>query len=142
MPPLRLAIVGVRHQHIFALLQEASKMKKEVEVVAICEENTKTRLAYQESGKIKITQINGINVEFTGEYSTLIVKQLDTPGVVAHITQCLSNQNVNIAFMRLFREDKGATAYTVVESDEPIPESILAEIRTNENVRELMLVQM
>ena len=55
MPPLRLAIVGVRHQHIFALLQEASKMKKEVEVVAICEENTKTRLAYQESGKIKIT---------------------------------------------------------------------------------------
>ena len=26
-------------------------------------------------GKIKITQINGINVEFTGEYSTLVVKQ-------------------------------------------------------------------
>ena len=81
-------------------------------------------------------------MEFTGEYSTLIVKQLDTPGVVAHITQCLSNQNVNIAFMRLFREDKGATAYTVVESDEPIPESILDDIRTNENVHELMLVQM
>ena len=93
-------------------------------------------------GKIKIVRIGNIDVEFTGEYSTLIVKQLDTPGVVAHITQCLSNQNVNIAFMRLFREDKGATAYTVVESDEPIPESILAEIRTNENVRELMLVQM
>ena len=44
--------------------------------------------------------------------------------------------------MRLFREDKGATAYTVVESDEPIPESILDDIRTNENVHELMLVQM
>ncbi len=55
MPPLRLAIVGVRHQHIFALLQEASKMKKEVQVVAICEENTKTRLAYQQSGKITFT---------------------------------------------------------------------------------------
>ena len=93
-------------------------------------------------GKIKIVRIGNIDVEFTGEYSTLIVKQLDTPGVVAHITQCLSNQNVNIAFMRLFREDKGATAYTVVESDEPIPESILDDIRTNENVHELMLVQM
>lgn len=58
-------------------------------------------------GKIKITQINGINVEFTGEYSTLVVKQIDKPGVVTHITQCLSNQNVNIAFMRLFREGKG-----------------------------------
>lgn len=54
MPSLKLAIVGVRHQKIFALIQEASKMK-EVELVAICEENTKTRLAYQESGKINIT---------------------------------------------------------------------------------------
>ncbi|MEF9839734.1 MAG: L-serine ammonia-lyase, iron-sulfur-dependent subunit beta [Lachnospiraceae bacterium] len=72
-------------------------------------------------GKVRIVRINQIDVEFTGEYSTLIVKQKDKPGVVAHITQCLSNHNVNIAFMRLFREDKGAIAYTVVESDETIP---------------------
>lgn len=57
-------------------------------------------------GKIKIVRINGIDVEFTGEYSTLIVRQIDKPGVVAHITQCLSKEEVNIAFMRLFREDK------------------------------------
>lgn len=93
-------------------------------------------------GKIKIVRINDIDVEFTGEYCTLIVKQLDTPGVIAHITQCLSDCNVNIAFMRLFREDKGATAFTVVESDEIIPENILEKIRQNENVHELMLIQM
>ena len=92
-------------------------------------------------GKMKIVRLNGIDVEFTGEYSTLIVKQLDKPGVVAHITQALSEQNVNIAFMRLFREDKGATAYTVVESDEPIPNEILDQIRTNENVLNLVLIQ-
>lgn len=92
-------------------------------------------------GKVKIVRIDNIDVEFTGEYSTLIVKQLDTPGVVAHITQCLSNQNVNIAFMRLFREEKGATAFTVVESDGSISEDILADIQKNPNVRELMLVQ-
>ena len=92
-------------------------------------------------GKMKIVRIDGIDVEFTGEYSTLIVKQLDKPGVVAHITQALSEQNVNIAFMRLFREDKGATAYTVVESDEPIPTQVLERIRTNENVADLMLIQ-
>ena len=90
---------------------------------------------------MKIVRIDGIDVEFTGEYSTLIVRQLDKPGVVAHITQALSEQNVNIAFMRLFREDKGATAYTVVESDESIPEEVLDRIRTNENVSDLMLIQ-
>lgn len=93
-------------------------------------------------GKMKIVRIDGIDVEFTGEYSTLIVRQIDKPGVVAHITQALSEQNVNIAFMRLFREDKGATAYTVVESDEAIPEQVLDRIRTNRNVSDLMLIQM
>ena len=37
---------------------------------------------------------------------------------------------------------KGATAFTVVESDEQIPEEILAEIQKNEHVQDLMLVQM
>ena len=92
-------------------------------------------------GKMKIVRLNGIDVEFTGEYSTLIVKQLDKPGVVAHITQALSEHSVNIAFMRLFREDKGAAAYTVVESDEPIPSEVLDQIRTNENVANLVLIQ-
>jgi len=92
-------------------------------------------------GKVKIVRINNIDVEFTGEYSTLIVKQTDKPGTVAHITQCLSHHNVNIAFMRLFREDKGADAYTVVESDEQIPNDILDEIKNNENVHELMLIE-
>jgi len=93
-------------------------------------------------GKMKIVRIDGIDVEFTGEYSTLIVRQIDKPGVVAHITQALSEQNVNIAFMRLFREDKGATAYTVVESDEPIPETVLDRIRQNKHVSDLMLIQL
>lgn len=92
-------------------------------------------------GKIRIICINGIDVDFTGEYSTLIVKQNDKPGVVAHITQCLSNHNVNIAFMRLFRESKGTTAYTVVESDEKIPQKIIDEINKNDQIQETMLIQ-
>lgn len=92
-------------------------------------------------GKVKIVRIGTIDVEFTGEYSTLIVKQQDIPGIVAHITQCLSHHKVNIAFMRLFREDRGATAYTIVESDEKIPTTILDEIKKNQHVHELMLIQ-
>lgn len=93
-------------------------------------------------GKMKIVRINNIDVEFTGEYSTLIVHQQDKPGVVAHITQALSEYEVNIAFMRLFRENKGANAYTVVESDESIPAEVLNKIRTNPNVDNLMLIQL
>lgn len=92
-------------------------------------------------GKIKIVRINKIDVEFTGEYTTLIIRQDDRPGIVAHIANCLSAHNVNIAYMRMFREEKGANAYTVVESDETIPVEILDKIKTNPHVHEVMLIQ-
>ena len=58
-------------------------------------------------GKVRIVRINQVRVEFTGEYNAVIIIQRDRPGVAAHITKELSDQGVNIAFMRLFRESKG-----------------------------------
>ena len=92
-------------------------------------------------GKMKITRINGVEVDFTGEYSALIVIHQDTPGVVAHITHVLSEHNVNIAFMRLFREARGHTAYSIIESDGTLPESIPAQLQKNAYIRDVMLVQ-
>lgn len=93
-------------------------------------------------GKVRIVRINQVEVDFTGEYSTMIVIHQDKPGLVAHITKCLSDFNVNIAFMKLFREDKGATAYTVVESDEKLPQEVLERIKEHSHVQDTMLVQM
>lgn len=92
-------------------------------------------------GKVKIVRLNQIDVDFTGEYSTLIISQTDRPGIVAHITKVLSEREVNIAFMRLFREEKGAKAFTVVESDERIPDEVVEQIRENPLVSDVMLVQ-
>ena len=44
--------------------------------------------------------------------------------MAAHITSCLSQGMVNIAFMRLFREAKGDTAYSIVEFDGELPEEV------------------
>lgn len=92
-------------------------------------------------GKVRIVRINQVKVDFTGEYSAVIVMQQDKPGVVAHITKCLSDRNVNIAFMRLFREKKGHTAYTIVESDGRLPEDISEKLHENPNVHDVMIVQ-
>ena len=92
-------------------------------------------------GKVRIVRINQVKVEFTGEYSAVIVIHQDKPGVAAHITKCLSDMNINIAFMRLFRKEKGAVAYTIVESDERLPKEIGEKIRENANVHEVMIVQ-
>ena len=92
-------------------------------------------------GKVRIVRINKVNVDFTGEYSAVIVIHQDKPGVIAHITRCLTDCNVNIAFLKLFREDKGATAYSIIESDEKLPQKVIGEINTNPNVYKTMLVQ-
>ena len=92
-------------------------------------------------GKVRIVRINGVSVDFTGEYSSVIVIQQDQPGVVAHITKVISDLGINIAFLRLFRDAKGHTAYTIVESDSRLPEDILDALRENPNIRDVMLVQ-
>ena len=92
-------------------------------------------------GKVRIVRINGVEVDFTGEYNALIVVQQDKPGVVAHITRALSDRNVNIAFMRLFREEKGSTAYTIVESDQRLPDGVDTLLLENPNIHNVMVVQ-
>lgn len=92
-------------------------------------------------GKVRISRINGVEVDFTGQYSAVIVVHQDRPGVIAHITKCLTDCNVNIAFLKLFREEKGATAYSIVESDEKLPLAVIDEINSNQHVYNTMLVQ-
>ena len=93
------------------------------------------------AGQVMTVRISGVDVDFTGEYNALIVVQQDKPGVVAHITKILSDRGVNIAFMRLFREEKGHTAYTIVESDERLPEGVDKLLLENPNIHDVMVVQ-
>ena len=92
-------------------------------------------------GKVRITRINGMRVEFTGEYASVITEHQDKPGVVAHITRVLSDWNVNIAFMRLYREGKNDTAYCIVESDGRLPEGISDQLKANPYIHNVMVVQ-
>ena len=112
------------------------------DIVMECE-NGKTMNVRGESlggGKARICRINNVEADFSGKYSAMLVIQKDVPGVLAHITHCLSESNVNIAFMRLFREAKGDIAYTFVESDSPISSNVIPAVRLNSNVSDVMLI--
>ena len=79
-------------------------------------------------GRVRITKLNNIDVEFTGEYSTLIVGHQDKAGTLAYITSVLAKHHVNIAFMKLFREEEGGNAFTVIESDDYLPEELKEQL--------------
>ena len=69
-------------------------------------------------------EIDGLDVEITGEYPTLVIQYRDVPGVVAVVTHVLAQHHVNIAFMRVFRHGKGADAYMTSETDQRVEERV------------------
>ena len=105
-------------EYSFKTNEEDTEIYPNTVDIAMTNEQGQTMTIRGESlggGKVRIVRINKVKVDFTGEYSAAIVIHQDKPGVVAHITKCLSDDGVNIAFMRLFREAKGHIAYTLQE---------------------------
>ncbi|MDD6794311.1 MAG: L-serine ammonia-lyase, iron-sulfur-dependent subunit beta [Clostridiaceae bacterium] len=89
-------------------------------------------------GSIVITEVNSNSVEFTGEYPTLIISNIDVPGVVSKVTTVLSNRNINIAFMKVFRSQKGKEANMVFEVDHKLDEEIIEEICNIDSIKKVI----
>ncbi|MFQ7724916.1 MAG: L-serine ammonia-lyase, iron-sulfur-dependent subunit beta [Ruthenibacterium lactatiformans] len=68
-------------------------------------------------GNILVTRVNGMAVEITGQYTTLIVLHRDAPGTIAAVTEEMSRRGVNICNFRLSRAQKGGTAVMTIEVD-------------------------
>ena len=79
-------------------------------------------------GAAVIRKIDGVDVYITGENHSIVVQQRDLPGVLAHIATSLSAHGVNIATARLYREQRGDTAWTVLETDQRIDDDAQATI--------------
>ena len=92
-------------------------------------------------GAAVITKINGIEVSFSGEYSTIVIEQKDECGVLAYIAGCLSERSINIAFTKMFREEKGETAYTIIEADQEIPKDVVEALEEYHSIRNAVLIE-
>lgn len=83
---------------------------------------------------INIASIDGLEANFSGDYPTLIVHNLDQPGHVAEVTSMLSHKSVNIASMQLYRAYRGGNAVMVIECDQEVPLEAVAWLRHLEGV--------
>ena len=71
-------------------------------------------------GAIVVNKIDGIDVNFTGDFNTLIVRNQDGSGSVAAITSILSQVHINVANMSVNRHRRGGDALMVIETDQHI----------------------
>lgn len=92
-------------------------------------------------GNVLVTELDGFPVEISGAHPTIIDTHLDEPGVIHKITGVLVEYDLNIATMKVFRQEKNTVAYMVIETDQCVPQEALAEIRALSPVVDVKFVK-
>lgn len=79
-------------------------------------------------GSIRIRNVNGFDVDFSGDCHTLLILHEDTPGVIASVTRLVAERGVNIAAMKTYRTQRGGDAMMVIETDQEVGPELLQRI--------------
>jgi L-serine dehydratase len=115
-------------------LEEAHPNTAVIYLVGRSGRTARVRGASVGGGNIMISNIDGYNVELTGQYPALITIHHDCPGVITRVTQILAHAAVNIAFMRVSRQNRGETAMMIMELDEEPAATVIEECQQADNV--------
>ena len=91
-------------------------------------------------GNINIIEINGSSVDFRGNYPTLIVSHKDVPGMISKITTMIYENNINIAFLKVYRNSRGLSAKMIIETDTVVSKEIIDKIQEVENIKSVIAI--
>jgi D-3-phosphoglycerate dehydrogenase len=83
----------------------------------------------------RLIQIDGTHCEATLEGNLTFVMSTDVPGVIGYIGDVFGKNGVNIATFSLGRKEAGTEAISVIQTDQPIPDSVLTELLKNPAVK-------
>lgn len=81
-------------------------------------------------GNIQVTELNGFAVNLNMNTPTIIIVHQDVPGMIAHVTEVLSEYDINIAQMNVTREKAGEKAIMIIEVDSRQCEDAIQKIET------------
>jgi D-3-phosphoglycerate dehydrogenase / 2-oxoglutarate reductase len=90
----------------------------------------------------RITFIQSFNVNFAPTQHLLLTRHHDQPGIIGRVGTLLGENSINIANMDLGRNKVGGDALMILDVDDVIPESILAELRSWDDFAEVLSVDL
>jgi D-3-phosphoglycerate dehydrogenase / 2-oxoglutarate reductase len=92
-------------------------------------------------GRPRLMQVDGIHCEAPLAGNLLFMKNQDVPGVIGHVGTVLGANGVNIANFSLgrrdhpLREGEPLEALAVVETDTPVSDAVIAQLKANPAVK-------
>ena len=92
-------------------------------------------------GRIMVTEMNGLRIQYTGDLPTLIVQNEDRPGHVGDVTGTLARAGVNIATMHVYRDHPGGDAVMIIETDKNVPQEVVKALTLPEGIERVTFIE-
>ena len=86
------------------------------------------------AGEARITAIDGISCEVPPAKNLFVVRNDDRVGMLALVTAAMRDANINVSNMHLGRSSDGSAALMVLATDAPVPDDVVAALRSEPGI--------
>lgn len=94
-------------------------------------------------GNIRVDYVNGMRVDFNGDYTTILILHDDRPGVIAEVTNLIhiKYRDLNINNFKLSRQEKGGLALMTIELDDKPSQELIDDLKRVQYVHNAVLIR-
>jgi len=71
-------------------------------------------------GMVRVFEVQHFRIDFSGSQPTLLLRHIDTPGVIARVARVIADDDVNVATLTSARRKRGGEAMMSIEIDRPL----------------------
>ena len=113
-----------------------------VKMEMILEDGSKSSLmgASIGGGNIKLTEMDGLALDFNGSRSAVVLEIKDIPGAIAFITGLLGHNNKNIATISTNKPAKSEYTFLTIETDDELESTLIEQLRKFEVVAKVVVL--
>ncbi len=92
-------------------------------------------------GNIKLTEIDGLSLDFNGSRQSLVLEVKDIPGAVSFVTGLLAHNNKNIAMMSTNKPAKSEYTFVTIETDDELESTLIEQLKKFEVVAKVVVLE-
>lgn len=91
-------------------------------------------------GNIKLTEIDGLPLEFNGSKAAVVLEIKDIPGAVSFVTGLLAHNKKNIATMSTNKPAKSEYTFVTIETEDKLEEDVIDQLNKFEVVAKVVVL--
>lgn len=91
-------------------------------------------------GNIKLTEMDGLALDFNGSRAAVVLEIKDIPGAVSFVTGLLAHNNKNIATMSTNKPAKSEYTFVTIETDDQLEADVIDQLKKFEVVAKVVVL--